>query len=133
METVEAKLSYWIAFIILFVIYNYWLIEKRKEKPVYGKQFVLRGIGALAHASLIFDVHNFLDWLPVLLFQVTSFFVIFSPALNIWRKKLYWYLGEDSGWIDRFYQDKPTEYKALYFICVALFVLSAIVLLNRPI
>lgn len=95
-------------------------VDRNGRKPDYLKMFVLRGIAAILH-GVLFDVvvgyfpdnlHTysiwglFMLWLPLLTFQVTSFWIIFELALNKVRGREWLYFDRkenDSGWIDKLF------------------------------
>lgn len=94
--------------------------DRNGRKPNYLQMFVIRGFAAILHAILL-DVccHVFPDklwnynavellliWAPVLLFQVTSFWILFEFGINIVRKRELFYFDRkenDSGWIDQIF------------------------------
>lgn len=95
---------YWLTFILLEVYRNYVLIEKRRIRPNYGGSFVFRaffGLLCLILANPDFDpLVNGLDYWPFVVFECTSFWLLFDPLLNITRKKPLGYRGKTSGWLD---------------------------------
>ncbi len=94
--------------------------DRNGRKPNYLQMFVIRGMAAICHAVLL-DVavgyfpenlwaYSALDmlgmWAPVLLFQMTSFWLVFELALNIVRGREWLYFDRkehDSGWVDKFF------------------------------
>lgn len=90
----------WLAFIGAEVYRNFYLIEKRKTKPIYLQSFIFRGMAAIAH-GILFNPENMADYLPIFIFQITSFWLLFDLMLNYLRRKPALYMGEQSGWIDR--------------------------------
>lgn len=90
----------WLVFIAAEVYRNYRIIEINKGKPSYLHSFVVRGMAAVVH-GVLFDPHNIYDYLPIFIFQVTSFWVLFDLILNYMRGKPMLYIGKQSGWIDR--------------------------------
>lgn len=98
--TIAFKLLLWLIPIGLNVY-----ADKDGRKPNYLLMFVLRGIAAILH-GVLFNPQNMGDYWPVLLFQVTSFWLIFEIALNIVRGREIFYYDmkeKDSGWLDRFF------------------------------
>ena len=95
-------------------------MDRNGRKPDYLKMFVLRGIAAIVH-GVLFDIvvgylpdnlHTysvwglFVLWLPLLTFQVTSFWIIFELALNRVRGREWLYFDRkerDSGWVDQIF------------------------------
>ena len=124
------KLLIWFAFIFIHAWHDYKQITDENERPNYLLSFTVRGFVAILHA-ILFDPHNFLDWLPVLIFQVTSFYLFFPILLNSFRKKEIFYVGQHSGYLDSyFYKHREAQ---LIFIALVLivFVLSVIVIYQR--
>jgi hypothetical protein len=95
-------------------------IDRHGKKPNYGIVFTIRGIAAILHGVLfdvvvgwfppnlhLYSVHElFLMWLPLLLFQVTSYWIIFELAINRVTGKEWLYFDrheKDSGWIDKIF------------------------------
>ena len=89
---------------LLPIAFNVYL-DRNGRKPNYLEMFMARGAIAIFHAAL-FNPQSWADYWPILLFQLTSFWLLFELALNIIRKKpLLYYdtLEHDSGYIDRFF------------------------------
>lgn len=95
-------------------------VDRDGRKPNYLQMFLIRGLAAVLHA-VILDVtcdvfpdnlwrYNAIElmliWMPVLLFQVTSFWILFELVLNIVRGRELLYFDRqerDSGWIDQIF------------------------------
>lgn len=94
----------WFIFITLEAYRNWHVIEVQKSRPDYLQSFVIRGMAAVLH-GIFMGVTEPSNWYPVLIFQVTSFWILFDPLLNIMRNKPLLYLGDpkkgSSGWLDR--------------------------------
>ncbi len=109
-------------------------MDRKGRKPNYIQMFLLRGMAAILHA-ILFNPHNVYDWLPILIFQVTSFWLIFEIALNLVRGKHFLYydhLEGDSGYIDRFFAWAGEKFHAVCkMLCFAVMVWSIIVILHR--
>lgn len=105
----------WIIFIGLEIARNYWLIEKKKTRPIYLQSFVIRGMAAIFH-GIIVGVATWQDYLPVFIFQITSFWLLFDIGLNLARKKPLIYKGETSGYLDSLH---PILYWVLKLVSLA--------------
>lgn len=124
---------YWLIFISLELWRNYYLIEKQKIKPDYGGSFIFRaffGMVCLIIANPYFDPAGnpltILQALPFAVFQLSSFYLLFDPILNLLRGKKWDYKGKDSGWLDKL----PIGfYYALKIVCLAGLITSLIILL----
>jgi hypothetical protein len=135
------KLLLWLVPIAL----NVWA-DAKGRKPNYGMMFALRGFIAVTYQFFIVPPDMMpwtlsgwqlvMVWLPIMLFQTTSFWIIFELSLNIIQKRdnlLYYDIKEkDSGYIDRFFAwAGPTWHavaKGLAFIVMVLSI--AVILAN---
>lgn len=124
-----ALILLWFSLIPAEVLRNYYIIEVDKTKPNYLQSFILRGFIALIHA-ILFNPQNIIEWLPILVFQLSSFFVIFSPLLNKLRNEEFFYLGKESGFIDPFLLRYPALHRILYFLSALLIIVSAILIIR---
>jgi hypothetical protein len=79
--------------------------DKDGDKPNYLQVFILRGFCAILHGAL-FNPQGWVDYEPILIFQVTSYWLLFEIGLNAVRGRALLYydtVEKDSGWIDRFF------------------------------
>lgn len=127
---ITIKLLIWFAFIVGHAWHDYKQIRDENERPNYLLSFTIRGFVAILHA-ILFDPHNFLDWLPVLIFQVTSFYLFFPALLNILRKKELFYVGHHSGYLDSYFYKHRISHLIFIAMVLVLFVLSVIVIYQR--
>ncbi len=108
-------------------------LDRKGRKPFYLAMFIIRGIAAICH-GVLFNPQNTADYLPVFIFQVTSFWLLFELGLNILQKRplLYYDRKEgDSGWIDRFFAFVgPTWHAVAKFCALIVCILSIIYILN---
>jgi hypothetical protein len=108
--------------------------DRKGRKPNYLQMFIIRGMAAILH-GILFNPHNMLDYLPVFIFQVTSFWVLFEIGLNIIRKKPLLYYDQkelDSGILDRFFAKRGTTIHLIAkIVAVLLCILSVIVIYNK--
>jgi len=114
------------------------------RKPFYLLMFILRGGVAIIHSTIILwnvptsefytATQLFIVWSPVLIFEITSYWLLFEIALNVLRKKplLYYdHKEKDSGWIDRFFMwAGPTWHTAAKLAALVLFILSTVTLIH---
>lgn len=97
---------FWIVFIGLEIWRNWYLIERKKIKPNYLGSFAFRAFFAIAGIAIMnqtFDPGRLLSWWessPEIGFEATSFYLLFDPILNLWRKLEIDYRGKESGWLD---------------------------------
>jgi len=114
---------------------NIWFARSR-EKPNYLVQGILRGMASILHGALFISSQD--QWplyLVLVIFQVTSFWIVFELVLNfIWGEALLYYdhKERDSGWIDRFFaglgKSGPTAHFVAKILALVLCVLSVIVI-----
>lgn len=108
----------WVLFVIIVSAIHYIIIEVYNRTPFYLGWFVAKGMAAILN-GIMFDPKNVSEWLPILAFQITSFWVIFNPLLNKMRGLSFWHLGTDSGLIDKFFLKYHVLYKTTYVLtCV---------------
>jgi hypothetical protein len=113
------------------IIGNYFVIEVKKSRPNYLQLFTIRGIAAIVHASLVMQVMDFREWIPILGFQLASHFTLFSPGLNLARSSIrrkhnwFTYRGKDSGWLDSIANGNyPWVYWTMYAVAFGYFTLT---------
>jgi hypothetical protein len=110
------------------------LADRNGRKPNYLVMFILRGMAAILH-GVLFEPDNFGEYFPVLVFQVTSFWLIFEATLNYLREKpLLYYdtVEKDSGYIDRFFAWAGNPAHTIAKVCtLILCILSIIVIYAR--
>jgi hypothetical protein len=126
-------------------------IDRNGKKPHYLFVFGVRGFVALGHAILLDLVCNYFPdqvqwdwseswtmlrmWLPILLFQVTSFWILFELGLNIVRGRELLYFDRyerDSGWIDKLFDKLGTgAHLAAKILALFVMVRSIVSLYNQ--
>lgn len=95
----------WLVFIAWEVRRNYRIIEVHKERPDYLNSFGVRcffGTLSLFLMCQSWDPAYFDTWIeafPAIVYELTSFYLFFDPALNIARGKPWDYQGKDSGMV----------------------------------
>lgn len=110
----------WLIYISLEVLAHYYLIEVKKSRPDYLRFNILRGMASIFHGAYM-DVSSWAEYGELLLFQVTSFWILFDVALNLARGKHFLYWGKKSGWIDSKIGGSLLYY-VLKFICAVVFI-----------
>lgn len=102
--------------------------DRNGRKPNYLQMFILRAMASLIH--MFFFVRSPEQWqliLWLIVFQTTSFWLLFEGILNLVRgRELFYYdrVEKDSGWIDRFFANKQGLHFAAKVICFAFMVYS---------
>lgn len=97
---ITLKLLLWLIPIVSNVLW-----DRYGRKPNYLVMFLLRGTAAILHAKL-FNPTLVYEWLTIVLFQVTSYWLFFEAGLNfVKRRPILYYdtVERDSGWLDRFF------------------------------
>jgi hypothetical protein len=99
------------------------IIDRKGKKPNYLIVNILRGIAAIVHGAIFFsgdtweNRHEWTDYATLILFQLTSFWLLFEVGLNLIRIQNKSLLGgltmsnllyydtkeKDSGWVDLFF------------------------------
>lgn len=129
-------LSAW--FIPIFV--NAWM-DRKGAKRDYKIVFIFRGGAAILHGILMQVSPSYSDdfywpeYLPIFIFQVTSFWIFFELLLNWFRDNPAFYYDQkemDSGWVDRFFKwTGSTWHLVAKVLCFVVMVLSIIVIYYR--
>lgn len=146
---ISALISFWITLIILACFIHFYKIEVLQDKPWYLKWNIIRVFFAALYI-LCFSALSFAEWSVIGIFQGSSHVVFFNPGVNMLRSGKYahlykergyaligekypfWYLGKDSGWLDKLLlRLGSTFYQVFYFACVALMLLSMVTLYIR--
>lgn len=106
-------------------------LDRNGRKPNYLKVNIARGMAAIVHGAL-FNPSNFYDYLPVFIFQITTYWLFFELALNIIRgKELMYYdrFEKDSGYIDRFFAWAGRELHVICKFASLVFMILSIILI----
>lgn len=138
------KLLVW----LLAPLVNAWK-DRKGHKPNYLIVNILRGIAVIFHGSLFIPDTAWTGWWPyfwpVLIFQITSFFLVFNTALYFyWNhyhpdhfKPLFYYDSKegDSGLTDRIFKALgkwgPLAYRLTWAAAALLLVFSTVAIYNR--
>lgn len=120
--------------------------DRKGRKPHYLVVNILRAMAAIVHGGLFVNNYEgyWYYWWPVLLFQVTSYWILFELGLNLaWnyyhkhpnekRPLLYYDNKEkDSGWIDRFFSwAGKTAHTATKILVLLAMIYSIILIFQR--
>lgn len=124
------------------------VLDRKGPKRVYWIVNLIRFMAAVLHGALFFPSswmpwntpinelsgwRLLMIWLPVLIFQMTSFWIVFELILNRFLKRPWLYYDhkeKDSGLIDRFFAwAGPTAHKVAKLAALILCILSAIVII----
>lgn len=73
----------------------------RNDKPIYFLSFIIRGLAAIIHASLIVGIDNWREAGLIIGFQVASFYLSFDIILNAITGDKWNYQGKSSGYLDK--------------------------------
>lgn len=121
----------WWLFIIVEAYRNHYIIVIDKERPNYLVSFILRGIAAILTGIILDPQLKSWEGVVIIIYLVSTFWVLFNPLLNKLRKLDFWYLGMNSGPIDRFFLKYPKLHRRVYvgtliIAAVSLYVLYTI-------
>lgn len=137
---ITIKLLTWFVVIIAFIIIDR-KITKGGGKPNYIQYFIGRGFAAILHGAWILPTgpipawemtawELLISWLPYLLFQVCSFWIVYEIGRNIWTKKPLLYYDQkenDSGIIDRFFAWTGPVFHAIVKVAALVIMILSII------
>lgn len=124
-------------------VFNAWY-DRKGRKPFYLVVNIFRGMAAILHGSLF--IHHYenywYDWWPVLLYQFTSFWIVFDLLINWFQKrkdypwpKWVFYFDQrerDSGWTDKFFAwAGKRAYIATKIVALVLCIIAIILIYDR--
>lgn len=122
----------WLLFIAWEVRRNYRIIEVHKERPDYLNSFFVRVFFGFLSTALMcqtWDPGYWSTWIqavPAIVYELSSFYLVFDVWLNIRRGKPWDYQGDNSG---IFFDHLPKWlYYSLKVLCVIALVVSIVVL-----
>lgn len=118
--SITLKLLIWIAVIAAFVVADIVQI-KRGKRPFYLLENIAKGALFILYGVYIWDTQNDLRTLNLLLWCVTSWWILFDLSMGIALHRDPFYIGKNSGWIDRLGYRYRWEYWGVKLI--ALYVL----------
>jgi hypothetical protein len=101
------SLIIWLLLVVIITFIHHYIIEVMDTRPIYTQWWIIRGMAAIFHASfsdavnIDWNLYAMIDYWPMLIFQVCSYYLIFDPFLNKLRKLSWRYRGKNSGWMDR--------------------------------
>lgn len=122
------KLGIW----LIVPLFNAWM-DRKGAKRNYLVVNILRGMAAILHGSLFIHTYEgyWYYWWPVLMYQFTSFWIVFELVLNryLGRGPLYYDQKEgDSGIIDRFFKWAGTGWHTVAKVVAMLLMIYSIAL-----
>jgi len=126
---ITLKLSLWFLVIVAFVALDYFEIVKKKSRPNYLLENILKGVCFIIYGAFIWNTQNNYRTVAIFIFCVTSYWILFDLILNSVRHLNPFYIGRNSGYIDRFaYINKATfiAYWTLKILAVTMCVQSII-------
>lgn len=121
----------WLVFIGLHVWHQWHLIERKKQRPSYTGNFISRAFFAIICIFIMCpgfdplgDRYSWIPVLPVLVYEVSSFYLLFDQILNLTRDKPIFYRGKSSGWIETYMG--PAFYYFLKVLCLVMLPIAII-------
>jgi|SRR6188768_888177 len=100
---VTIKLLVWILVIVGFVLADWIQITKKHSRPFYLLENILKGIAFILYGAYIWNAQNELFTVVLILWCVTSYWLLFDLAMGLLLHGDPLYVGRNSGWIDRFH------------------------------
>src|SRR5688572_9461336 len=97
------KLLIWILVIAGFVWWNWYQIKKKKQRPLYLVENIIKGVILICWCSLIWQTKYEQFTAVLILWAVSTYWVLFDMALGVALHSDPLYVGKSSGWIDRFH------------------------------
>lgn len=104
-----SSLITWLLLVIIITFIHHYIIEVNESRPIYMQWRIIKGFLAITHGAfsdavnIEWSIEVLVDYWPLLIFQLCSFYLIFDPLLAKLRKlpRPFLYRGKDSGWMDR--------------------------------
>lgn len=120
--SITLKLLIWIAVIAAFVYADWYQIKKKKSRPFYLLENILKGFFFIVYGAVIWDTQNDIRTVNLLLWCASAWWILFDIAMGIVLHSNPIYIGPGSGWIDRLGIKYPWGYwiakaLALYVAC----------------
>lgn len=114
----------WLLFVVVITGMFYAIIEVYNRTPFYHAWFIVMSMAAILN-GIMFNPQNFYEWWPVLVFQISSYWVILNPLLNILREMNFWYILADAGKLHAFLLKHRVIYIIFYLASWAAMIYSA--------
>lgn len=119
----------WLLIPLVNAFIDAWIIERLKQPIDHLIEYIFRGMVAILYGALIFDAQDGPQGMYVLLYEISSFDLVFELALNLLRRKPWNYLGNTAA-LDRFLSKRRPIYYLLKLISAAGAVLAGAYLLH---
>lgn len=105
----------WLFLIYLEIARNFYLIENRKQRPVYWQSNVGRVVVGFVFWIIspwfIWPSMNYWHWWGMVPMMLLSFWFFFDYGLNVVRQvKPFYYLNPEGSFLDRFQCNYPNSY-----------------------
>lgn len=99
---ITIKLLFWIAIIAAFVVIDTYQIRKG-NRPFYLLENILKGVAFICYGSLIWHTQYEMFTVVLALWCVTTYWLLFDISMGVILHTDPFYVGRNSGWIDRFH------------------------------
>lgn len=116
----------WVVFILIASVYNAHLISEEGKRPNYLIHNMVKGF--VAFFMLLWMRVEPDNTLVPFVWLLTSYYAIFNPFLNFQRGLPFFYVGMNSGWIDRFLYRHKWLIRPVYFLAAGLFLVTSILM-----
>lgn len=125
---IALKLLIWFVFIFAHAYRDHWLISIKNKHPIYWKSFLFIRLPIGISYLFLWSWHNWIHKFNYILFECTSFWLMFPLILNKMRGEVPFYLGKSSGWFDEHFIKHPVQFRIALVLALALCILSVIVI-----
>lgn len=119
----------WLLIPITNAIADWYIIERLKKPIDHLIEFIFRGMVAILYGALVFDAQVGHHGAMVIVYEVTSFYLIFELLLNLLRWKPADYIGKSSR-LDIFLSKNRSLYWIFKIFSMAGAIFSAIYLIK---
>jgi hypothetical protein len=107
---VTLKLLLWLLVIAAFVVGDWYQIKKKHSRPNYLLENILKGIAFILYGAYVFDAQNDMRTVNLLLWCAASWWIFFDISMGVILHGNPFYIGPNSGWIDRLGVKYPIAY-----------------------
>jgi hypothetical protein len=123
---ITLKLLLWILVIAAFVVGDWYQIKKKHSRPNYLLENIMKGFFFILYGAYIWDAQNYLRTVNILLWCVTSWWILFDISMGVILHGQPMYIGPSSGWIDRLGIKYPWGYWALKLLAVYILIKTTV-------
>jgi hypothetical protein len=112
---ITLKLLLWVLVIAAFVMAGTYQIRKG-NRPFYLLENIFKGIAFILYGVYVWDTQYETFTLILIIWCASTWWVLFDSAMGVILHGNPFYVGKNSGWIDRFHYINNWT-KVAYWIC----------------